>query len=53
VPPYVLRATPMGTVSMPLEWRELNAKLSPAKFDLKSALKRIRGWKKDPWAALL
>ena len=52
VPPYVLRATPAASVSMPLEWRELTGKLSPAKFDLKAALKRIEGQKKDPLEAL-
>src|SRR5206468_4466694 len=41
VPPYILRATPAATVSMPLEWKEVTAKLSPKKFELKTALKRI------------
>jgi bifunctional non-homologous end joining protein LigD len=52
VPPYVLRATPIGTVAMPLKWSELNAKLTPAKFELKSALKRVLAWKSDPQIAL-
>jgi bifunctional non-homologous end joining protein LigD len=41
VPPYVVRAVPAATVSTPLEWRELTARLSPARFDLRSALKRF------------
>ena len=48
VPPYVLRAAPAATVSMPLEWKEVTAKLSPAKFEMKTALKRIERLKKDP-----
>ena len=52
VPPYVLRPTPQGTVSMPLAWRELTAKLSPKQFDLKAAMKRIAKMKSDPLAAL-
>ena len=53
VPPYVLRPTEIGTVSMPLAWNELTAKLSPAKFELKAAAKRIAGQKGDPLEALL
>jgi bifunctional non-homologous end joining protein LigD len=52
VPPYTLRATPQGTVSMPLEWKELTAKLSPKQFDMKTSIKRIARRKKDPLAAL-
>lgn len=53
VPAYVLRATPTATVAMPLKWSEVNAKLSPARFDMKSAIKRINAWKRDPLAALV
>jgi bifunctional non-homologous end joining protein LigD len=52
VPPYVLRTTPTATVSMPLEWRELNAKLTPAKFTMPVALKRIAKQGKDPLIVL-
>ena len=52
VPPYVLRPTPIGTVSMPLAWTELTPKLSPAKFDLKTAMKKIARMKSDPLVAL-
>jgi bifunctional non-homologous end joining protein LigD len=41
VPPYVVRAVPAATVSTPLEWREITARLSPTRFDLRSALKRF------------
>src|SRR5256885_10745257 len=45
VPPYVLRATPAATVSMPLTWSELTPGFSPKKFDMKTALKRISAMK--------
>jgi bifunctional non-homologous end joining protein LigD len=40
VPPWVVRVTPLATVSMPLEWDELNGRLDPKKFTIKAALKR-------------
>ena len=52
VPPYVLRATPAATVSMPIEWKDLTPKFSPAQFDLKSAIKRIEKQKSDPLSVL-
>lgn len=51
VPPYVLRATPRATVSAPLEWDELTAKLNPAKFTMDAVLKRAK--RHDPIAGLL
>jgi len=53
VPPYVLRATPQATVSMPLDWDEVNGRLDPKKFDLETALKRLEKMKKDPLRPLL
>jgi bifunctional non-homologous end joining protein LigD len=41
VPPYVVRPTEDATVSMPLEWDELDSELSPSAFSLKNALERI------------
>jgi bifunctional non-homologous end joining protein LigD len=41
VPPWVVRATPLATVSMPLDWKELTARLSPKKFTIKAALRRM------------
>ena len=53
VPPYVLRATPTATVSMPLKWSELTPRLSPKQFDMKTALKRIARMKADPLTSLI
>jgi bifunctional non-homologous end joining protein LigD len=53
VPPYVLRAVPGATVSTPLEWRELTAKLDPAAFNLKTIFSRLTQHRKDPWAGFL
>ena len=41
VPPYVVRATPEATVSMPLDWKELTAKLDPKKFTVKNFAARM------------
>jgi len=51
VPPYVLRAVAEATVSVPLEWKELNSRLDPAHFDLKTALQRVKQ-KGDLWKDL-
>jgi bifunctional non-homologous end joining protein LigD len=42
VPPYVLRATPTATVSTPLEWSEVNARLDPKRFTMGTVLDRVR-----------
>ena len=41
VPAYVVRATPLATVSTPLEWREVNGRLNPRKFDIETVPKRL------------
>ena len=53
VPPYVLRAVPGATVSTPLDWKEVTAKLDPAAFTLKKVLARFTRRKTDPFAGLL
>ena len=51
VPPYVVRATPGATVSTPLEWKEVTAKLDPRRFNVKTVVKRV-GQKVDPLLTL-
>jgi bifunctional non-homologous end joining protein LigD len=43
VPPYVVRAVAGAAVSTPVTWREMTARLTPARFDMESALKRFEG----------
>ena len=52
VPPYVVRPTPRATVSMPVEWKDLGARLDPKKFTIETAPKLL-GRKKDPFSGLL
>jgi bifunctional non-homologous end joining protein LigD len=42
VPPYVIRTTPTATVSTPLLWKEVNARLDPKKFTPAAVLKRLK-----------
>jgi bifunctional non-homologous end joining protein LigD len=42
VPPWVVRATPLATVSTPLEWDEVTGRLDPKKFTMRIALQRAR-----------
>lgn len=53
VPPYVLRAVPQATVSTPLDWREVNARLDPTDFTLKTISRRLKQVKHDPIAKFL
>ena len=51
VPPYVVRATPSATVSTPLEWKEVTAKLDPKRFNAQTVAKRFSKGP-DPLAVL-
>lgn len=53
VPPFVLRAVPLASVSTPLDWKEVAEGLDPAAFTLKNALARFRRRKTDPFEGLL
>ncbi|MRX41236.1 DNA ligase D [Flavobacterium sp. LC2016-23] len=50
--PYSVRPKPGATVSTPLEWSEVNAKLSPSQFTIKNVLKRFEK-KGDLWQPVL
>lgn len=50
--PYSVRPRPGATVSTPLEWKEVNARLDPARFTIKTMRKRIDA-KGDLWAPVI
>lgn len=52
VAPYSLRAFARATVSAPLDWRELTAGSSPARYHLRSMIRRVR-MKGDLWEAAM
>lgn len=53
VVPYSLRAKPLSTVALPLEWAELRRIKGPQEFTMDKALKKIKSRKKDPWAGMM
>lgn len=53
VPPYVVRATPDATVSTPLEWKEVTARLNPKRFTMSAVLKRLKRLDRDLAAPVL
>jgi bifunctional non-homologous end joining protein LigD len=46
---YCPRARPGATVATPLSWEEVNRKLDPAKFTLRSVPERLARQRVDPW----
>jgi len=50
--PYSVRPKAGATVSTPLEWKEVNAKLDPSNFTIKNILKRINK-KGDLWKPVI
>lgn len=50
--PYSVRPEPGATVSTPLEWNEVNAKLHPSQFTIKNVLQRFEK-KGDLWKPVL
>jgi bifunctional non-homologous end joining protein LigD len=53
VSPYCVRPLPGAPVSAPLEWKEVNSKLSPRKFTIKNMPGRLARKKKDPLLPVL
>jgi bifunctional non-homologous end joining protein LigD len=51
--PFSARPVAGATVSMPLRWNEVNGKLDPKKFTLKTAPTRMKKLRKDPMAEVL
>ena len=47
VPPYSVRRRPKAPVSSPLDWSEVDPKLDPARFNVRTAEKRFAS--ADPW----
>ena len=53
VAPYVVRARPGATISLPLDWNEVNARLDPSRYTLASVPKLLASRKNDPWAGMI
>ncbi|HEY6908321.1 MAG TPA: DNA ligase, partial [Myxococcales bacterium] len=51
--PFSARPVAGGRVSMPLSWREVNRKLDPGKFTLRTAPARMKRLREDPLAQVL
>jgi bifunctional non-homologous end joining protein LigD len=49
VAPYSARAREGATVSTPLAWEELTAKLNLASFTIDTVPQRLKKQKRDPW----
>lgn len=50
--PYSVRPTPEATVSTPLHWKEVTAKLDPRKFTIKTIFRRLKKYG-DLWTPTL
>jgi len=53
VAPYAVRPVAGATVSTPLEWREVGARLDPSRFTIRSVPKRVAKLGADPLRAVL
>lgn len=53
VAPFSVRPLPGAPVSMPLAWKEVNARLDPGRYTIRTALPRMRRLGADPMADVL
>ena len=53
VAPFSVRPLPGATVSMPLEWSEVNATLDPKTFTIRNAVERMERMGRDPMMPVL
>jgi len=53
VAPFSARPLPGAPVSMPLRWREVNARLSNARYTISNAVRRMKRLGEDPFAGVL
>jgi bifunctional non-homologous end joining protein LigD len=53
VAPFSVRPLPGATVSMPLEWKEVSARLDPGRYTIRTAVARMQKLKRDPVAPVL
>jgi bifunctional non-homologous end joining protein LigD len=51
--PFSARPVPGATVSMPLRWSEVNEKLDPRRFTLRTGPARMKKLRRDPMARVL
>jgi bifunctional non-homologous end joining protein LigD len=52
VAPYSLRARPLSTIALPIEWSELKRIKGPQAFTMKNGLRKIKQRKSDPWKGM-
>lgn len=53
IAPYSLRARPLSTIALPVEWSELKKIKGPQAFTMKNGLRKIKQRKSDPWKGML
>ena len=53
VAPYVVRARPGAPIALPLDWKDVNARLDPSRYTLASVPKLLATRRNDPWAGMM